>query len=117
MAFPVGALQARRLSCAEVIQCAFDLGEQDVRVYEAVNNLGASRTEEVAKILGKDGSVVHRNLQKLARCGVVTKTKRTLHEGGYCYVYQALPKAQVKRKLRSCVEDWHKQMLTAIDRL
>ncbi|MFA5860144.1 MAG: helix-turn-helix domain-containing protein [Candidatus Thermoplasmatota archaeon] len=117
MAFPLKALQARRLSCADVIQCAFDLGGQDVRVYEAVNNLGAARTEEIAKILGKDASVVYRSLQRLVLCSVLVKTKRILDEGGYYYAYEAVPKAQVKRKLKACVEDWRKQMLTAIDRL
>lgn len=117
MAFPLGALQRRRLTCADVIECAYDLGPQDVRTYEAVNNLGAAKTEEIAKILGKDGSVVYRTLQKLVGCGVLVKTKRTLDEGGYFYVYQAVPKAQVKRHLKACVDDWHRQMVGAIDRL
>lgn len=117
MAFPVAALQKRRLTCADVVQCAFDLGGQDVRVYEVVNNLGAARTEDVAKAVGKDASVVYRNLQKLVGCGVLVKTKRTLDEGGYYFVYEPVPKAQVKRTLKACVDDWHAQMLGAIDRL
>ena len=30
---------------------------------------------------------------------------------------KAVPKAQVKRRLKACVDDWHRQMLGAIDRL
>lgn len=117
MAFPVERLQNRRLSCADVVECAFDLGGQDVRCYEAVNNLGAAKTEEIAKILGKDASVVYRNLQKLVKCGIIRKEKRTIEDGGYYYAYEAVPKASVKRKLNTCVDDWHAQMKAAISRL
>lgn len=117
MAFPVEKLQKRRLTCADVVQCAFDLGERDVRAYEALNNLGAARTEEVAKALGKDQSVVYRSLQRLVRCGIVSKEKTALPEGGYYFLYEAAPKAEVKARLRACVDDWHAQMTRAIERL
>lgn len=117
MAFPVEKLQSGRLSCADVVQCAFNLGEQDVRAYEAVNNLGRARTEEVAAALGRDASVVYRSLQRLVSCGIVTKSKSSMAEGGYYFVYEALPKREVKARLRACVDDWYRQMGRAIDRL
>lgn len=117
MAFPVQKLLSSRVSCADVVQCAYDLGEQEVRVYEALNNLGPSRTEEIATAVGRDPSVVHRNLQKLVSCGIVVKDKKTIAGGGYFHAYEALPKAEVKRRLRACVDDWHDQMLRAIKRL
>lgn len=117
MAFPVPNLLRNRVSCAEVVQCAYDLGDQEVRVFEALNNLGPSRTEEIAKAVGKDPSVVYRNMQKLVSCGIVTKHKRSLPEGGYFHAYEALPKSEVKRRLRACVDDWHAQMVRAIGRL
>lgn len=117
MAFPVEKLQKRRLSCADVVQCAFNLSEQDVRTYEAVNNLGQARTEEIGDVLGRDASVVYRSLQRLVGCGIVRKNKQALAEGGYCFVYEAMPRKEVKALLRSCVEDWHRQMTHAIDRL
>lgn len=117
MAFPTDKLLQKRLACSDVVQCAFDLGEQELGVYEAVNNLGACKTGDVARVVGRDASVVYRHLQKLMRCGIVTKEKRTIAEGGYFYVYAALPKTQVKARLRECVDDWHAQMKRAIGRL
>lgn len=117
MAFPLEKLQKARLTCADVVQCAFNLSEQDVRTYEAVNNLGRTRTEELGDVLGKDPSVVYRSLQRLVGCGVVQKHKEALGEGGYYYAYEAKPRGEVKAMLRACVEDWHSQMLRAIDRL
>jgi predicted transcriptional regulator len=117
MAFPVEKLMKNRLACSDVVQCAFDLGDQELRVYEALNNLGTSKTEEIARVVGRDASVVYRHLQKLLGCGVVTKEKRTLAEGGYYFVYAAIPKAEVKTRLTACVDDWHAQMKRAIERL
>lgn len=117
MAFPVEKLQKARLTCADVVQCAFDLSEQDVRTYEALNNLGRARTEEIARVLDRDASVVYRSLQRLVLCDIATKSKGSIPEGGYFFLYEVSPKREVKARLRACVEDWHKQMVRAIDRL
>lgn len=117
MAFPVEKLMKNKVSCADVVQCAYSLGEQEVRAYEALNNLGPSKVEEVALAVGRDPSVVYRNLQKLTACGIVTKEKRTLPEGGYYYHYEAVPKREVKTRLSRCVDDWYRQMKGAIERL
>ncbi len=116
MAFPLMSLQKGRLSCSEVVTCAFDLGTQEMRAYEVVNDLGAATVEEVARLVGRDPSVVYRNLQKLVKCGVVAKEKTVLDGGGYCFIYAGVPKQQVRARLRACVDDWHKQMVSAIDR-
>lgn len=117
MAFPVEKLQRSRLTCGDVVQCAFDLSEQDVRTYEALNDLGRARTDEIARILRKDGSVVYRSLQRLVGCKVAHKRRTSMAEGGYYFVYEAAPKREVKARLRACVDDWHRQMTRAIDRL
>lgn len=117
MSFPVVKLQKARVTCADVVQCAFDLSDQDVRTYEALNNLGHARTEEIARVLDRDPSVVYRSLQRLVACDVARKTKESLSEGGYFHVYAAVPRREVKTKLRACVNDWHQQMLRAIERL
>lgn len=117
MSFPVAKLQKARVTCAVVVQCAFDLSDQDVRTYEALNNLGRARTEEIARVLEKDASVVYRSLQRLVRCEVAIKTRESMPEGGYYYVYAATSKREVKTRLKACVNDWHQQMLRAIDRL
>lgn len=117
MAFPAEKLQQGSLTCADVVQCAFDLSEQDVRTYEALNNFGRARTGELARVLDRDGSVVYRSLQRLVGCNVVDKRKEALREGGYYFVYEAKPKREVKARLRACVDDWHDQMTRAIARL
>lgn len=117
MSFPVEQLQKARLTCADVVQCAFDLSDQDVRTYEALNNLGRARTEELARVLDKDPSVVYRSLQRLVRCDIAAKIRQSMPEGGHYYLYASTPKREVKTRLRACVNDWQQQMLRAIDRL
>lgn len=106
-----------RVSCSDVVRCAFDLSEQDVRMYGLLNDLGPSRAEDLAREAGREGSVVYRNLQKLVECGLVEKRKHVPSGGGYRYVYHPLPRHEVKARLRACVDDWYGQMARAIDRL
>lgn len=117
MAFPVEKLQRSRVTCTDVVQCAFDLSDEDARTYDSLNALGHARTEEIARALRKDPSVAYRSLQRLVGCGIATKTKQAMPEGGYYHLYTAIPKREVKAKLRACVDDWHRQMVRAIERL
>lgn len=117
MAFPTPQLVDGRVSSADIVRCAYDLTPQEIRVWEVLNEQGPSRNDEVAESVGRDPSVVYRNLQKLLECGVVLKDKQTIEGGGYFYVYEALPKATVKAHLLECVDDWHAQMRSAIERL
>lgn len=117
MPLPVAALSNGRVSCSDVVRCAFDLSEQEIRAYEALNDRGPSRVEDLAADLGREASVVYRHLQALSRCGIVAKRKETIEGGGYRFIYDALPKRKVKAKLAACVDDWHAQMTRAIARL
>lgn len=117
MALPVPALTKGRLACSDVVKCVYDLGDQEMRVYETLNDLGEARTEDIAQHVERDPSVVYRNLQRLVSCGVVKKTKSTYPEGGYFFTYRSVPKKEVKAHLRACVDDWHAQMRKAVERL
>ncbi len=117
MALPLPKLLGNRVACSDVVKCAFDLGDHEVNVYQVLNDMGPCKVDAVAVQVGRDPSVVYRNLQKLTSCGIVNRTKQTIAEGGYFFVYEALPREQVKRRLRECIDDWHKQMLGAVQRL
>lgn len=117
MGLPLEPLLKRRVSCSDVVRCAFDLSEQEVRVYDALTDLGAARVEDIAASVRREGSVAYRHLQKLIACGVVEKRKESIEAGGYRFVYVALPRAQMRKKLSACVDDWHAQMRAAIARI
>jgi predicted transcriptional regulator len=117
VAFPVEQLMKKRLSCSDIVKCAFDLGDQEIRVYDVLNDLGPSKVEDVAAVVDRDASVVYRHLRKLHGCGIVEKEKRALPEGGYFYSYTAVPRSRVKKELNACVDDWYAQMKAAIRRL
>lgn len=116
MALPVPELLAGRVTCADVVRCAYDLRDPEVAVFDALQK-GPATSEAIAARLGKDPSVVYRNLQRLVQCGLVTKEARTLDGGGYLFEYASLPKAEVKRRLHACIEEWSATMRRAVAKL
>jgi len=71
----------------EVFQTVFDLGEQDVRTYDAVVEVTGATTSELSDRLDRDRSNVNRSLKRLREAGLVTRGRRLLDEGGHVYQY------------------------------
>jgi predicted transcriptional regulator len=73
----------------EVFRTVFDLGEQDVRTYDAVVDVTGATTSELSDRLDRDRSNVNRSLKRLRETGLVTRGRRLLDDGGHVYQYYA----------------------------
>lgn len=101
-------------TCKDVVQCVFSLGDIELKILKRLSRKGAARTDELAKWLRRDQSIIHRGLQKLMACGLVFKEKETIEQGGYFYIYTALPLAKIKKKVKQCIDEWHEGMTDAL---
>lgn len=106
-----------RTTCAEVARCAFGLAAPDLRAYDALALLGRASADDVAARVGRDATVVWRQLRRLESCGLVERHRRPLAGGGHRYDYEAVPKAEAKRLIEACIDDWHARMKAAVARL
>ena len=104
-------------TCSDLMQCLFDLNELELRLYKELLKRGPSRPQELAKPVGRDRSTVYRCLEKLVTCGIATKETKALEKGGYFYVYSAVGKGDLKKRLEECAKRVNGSMRDAISRI
>ncbi|MCE5295969.1 MAG: TrmB family transcriptional regulator [Euryarchaeota archaeon] len=103
-------------TCQDLVQCAFSLNEFEVLVYNKLLQVGPTRADELADLMGKDRSTVYRALQKMMTCGMCFRETKSIERGGYYHIYRAISKEDLKLKLQSCVDDWYDSMQSILER-
>ncbi|HDM25514.1 MAG TPA: TrmB family transcriptional regulator [Thermoplasmatales archaeon] len=96
------------MDCEDLMKCAFNLNDLDIKVYKALIETGETRVEKLSDMLNREKSTIYRSLQKLVSCGICIKKSNNMESGGYFYTYIPLPDDEVKKKLEECIENWYK---------
>jgi len=93
-----------------------NLNETELNVYRLLLSTKGKRVSEVAKSVGRDRSLVQKALQNLMSAGLITRKTEKIKDGGYYYIYDAVPPSQVKKELARCIEDLHESLLDSLSR-
>ena len=99
----------QNICCDDVIQCIFNLNNQDLNVYKALKKNNELRADELAKQLKKERSTVYRSLQKLTCAGLISKKTKNLVKGGYYHTYHFNSNFKTKEKLENRIDEWYKK--------
>ena len=108
-------LRLGQARCDNILECVLSLNRQEVKSYNTLVKRGPMRVEELSEVLGRHRSTASRCLARLETCGICRKRKVKMDRGGYYYVYEALPKDEVKQILRACANRWYEDKKKAID--
>lgn len=100
------SLMSESSRCADLIKCAYNLGETELKAYKILVEKGPLRSDDLSEESQRNPSSVYRSLQKLMSCGMVYRHTENMEGGGYYHLYIARDKQAVKRDLASCVCEW-----------
>ncbi len=115
----VRALELRNILCNIepdmnfIVQCLLGLRDLEYNIYLSLLEKPGT-PEELSERLKKSRSLIQRALQNLMAVGIVYR-KPLVRYKGRAYEYYAVPKKEVKRKLRSLFKKWAKRIEEAID--
>ena len=84
-------------SCTDLLTCLYNLKPTDLEVLLALAKNENSTLDQLAKIVERDRSSVHRCLSKLVSTNLVSKKTKTLKGGGYYHTYVMLDPAAIKK--------------------
>jgi predicted transcriptional regulator len=102
-------------SCADLMKCMLNLGDLEMGILKSLMRKVPLKSEDLAKEHKKDKSIIHRAVQRLMTCGLVIREKHNISQGGYYFVYTALPKEMIRKRMLDCVEGMYKNMRTLVD--
>ena len=98
-----------------IMCCIFGIKTFDVMVYFTLLNNGALRVNDIAELLNRDRSTIQRSVQSLVNAGLVRRKQINLKEGGYYYIYEAIPFSEVKNIIKDTMEKWCSEVKEWID--
>ncbi len=90
----------KKVSVREVLQCSFSLTKADIEILYVLvqgnNWLSSSAIESSTKF---DRSTVQRSLKRLTTKELCMRRQENSVRGGYNFVYQAIPRAELRNKV------------------
>jgi len=99
--------------CDEVLSCLFGLNSLETELYFFL--LGKKMdVKTLARIVGREKSVVYRALQKLIYFNLCKKEKRIFPRGGYYFVYSSVEPERVKEFILKKFKRMEKHLLMVL---
>ncbi len=93
----INQLTKKGATCADLLTCLYNLKPTDLQVLLTVAKNPNTNLDQIAKIVQKDRSSVHRCLSKLVSINLVNKQTKTLKVGGYFHAYTMLDTETIKK--------------------
>ncbi len=109
----INQLTKKGASCTDLLTCLYNLKPADLQVLQTTARHENASLDQIAKLLQKDRSSVHRCLAKLVSLDLVTKQTMTLKGGGYYHAYSLQSPAVIKEHAKERV----KEITTSLNRL
>ncbi len=112
----INQLTKKGASCTDLLTCLYNLKPADLQVLQTVAKNEGANLDQIAKLLQKDRSSIHRCLAKLVSLNLVNKQTRTLKGGGYYHAYTMQDSAIIKEHAKERVKEITDSLQKLIDR-
>ncbi|WP_456416787.1 helix-turn-helix domain-containing protein [Methanocaldococcus sp.] len=100
-----------------LMACVFGIKISDVKVYFDILKNGPSKINEIAERINRNRSTVQRSVQNLMNAGLVKRKQVNIKEGGYYFIYEAIPFKDAKKIIKKTIKEWCNNMEKWIDEL
>ncbi|MFP4116693.1 MAG: helix-turn-helix domain-containing protein [Candidatus Aenigmatarchaeota archaeon] len=104
----------KTIEVQELIRCSFQLSKTDYKVLRRLME-EEKRAKELAGDLDLERSTVQKSLTKLMERDLVSRRQYNISTGGYRYAYIAKDKEEIKKEVRSLIDDWSSSAKEAIE--
>lgn len=111
----INLLTKKGASCTDLLTCIYNLKPADLETLLAVAKNENATLDQIAKIVQKDPSSVHRCLSKLVSINLVNKQSKSLKGGGYYHTYAMLDSTTIKKHALERVKEITESLESLID--
>ena len=97
----------KKINVLDVIKCSLSLTKSELILFDLfVNDDQAYSTTELSKKLKLDISTIQRGVKKLFEQEIIVRKQINVENGGYYFIYQSKPKAEIRAKITQIVQTW-----------
>jgi len=109
-------LEARELDVKEIMGCPLQLNDLEIRAYQTLCE-GPLTVAKASSKLKKSRPTTQRVLSSLVAKGLAIRRVAPLKKGGYVYIYQAIPKEQLRELLLDRLNHWYSKVADVISKI
>ncbi|MCL4314865.1 MAG: hypothetical protein M1454_03980 [Candidatus Thermoplasmatota archaeon] len=106
----IHSIARRDLRCEDVLRSLYDINDIECRAFFVLSSVGSATLDEMAELLHKERSSVHRILEKLVSLRLCYKESESIRGGGHKNIYYAIPPGSVRNDAVSILEDFYLAM-------
>ncbi|MBW6470572.1 MAG: TrmB family transcriptional regulator [Methanosarcinaceae archaeon] len=117
MASSIPEMLRANIRCDDVAKCILGLKTLDMDSYKALLAHGLMTAEKLGELLNRERSTAYRSLQNLISCGLVYRETRSIDVGGYYYEYVAIDPCEMKKMIKSNIDEWHSKMTVLVENI
>ncbi|MDO9516836.1 MAG: helix-turn-helix domain-containing protein [Methanosarcinaceae archaeon] len=117
MASSIPEMLRANIRCDDVAKCILGLKTLDMDSYKALLAHGSMTAEKLGELLNRERSTAYRSLQNLISCGLVYRETRSIDVGGYYYEYVAIDPCEMKKMIKSNIDEWHSKMTVLVENI
>ena len=111
----INLLTKKGASCTDLLTCLYNLKSSDLEVLLAVARNENATLDQIAKIVQKDRSSVHRCLSKLVSTNLVNRQTKSIRGGGYYHTYTMLDPETIKKHAKERVKEITQSLQELVD--
>jgi predicted transcriptional regulator len=111
----INLITKKGASCTDLLTCLYNLKPTDLEVLLAVAKNENATLDQMAKIVQKDRSSVHRCLSKLVSINLVNKQSKSLKDGGYYHTYAMIDPETIKKHALERVKEIKESLEALVD--
>src|SRR6266852_4256742 len=98
-------LNRKSASCNELLCAVYNLNPVDLEIFYQLAGGNNASLDELSRKVKRDRSTVHRSLQKLVSNQLCYKETRTIKDGGYYHIYNAMEIPRIKAEAERRVDE------------
>src|SRR5665647_362382 len=111
----INLLTRKGASCTDLLTCLYNLKPSDLEVLVALAKNENATLDQIAKIVQKDRSSVHRCLSKLVSINLANRQSKSIKGGGYYHTYAMLDSATIKKHALERVKEITESLRALVD--
>lgn len=102
----------------KILKCAFDITDLEVELILSLSENGM-KVKEIQNLVKKDRTTIQKSLKNLLEKNLIFRESKCCIQGkrGRYYIYMPLGREELKKRVRSNIEEWYQELQYSISSL
>ena len=107
----------KNIRLEQLVRCSFTLTKTEYNLLLfLVDNDFIGTTNQLSKKMKLERTTIQKAITKLLDKNLVERRQKNLEHGGYSFFYNSKPRKEIRSKIKSIVDEWHKKTESAINK-